>query len=173
MGEAQKKAIGKETITALHDALYAGWQDGTLNSSTTYQQLGDYLASKLNITRNCPLGRPAGDCVTSFPYAGHFDNTKRILVLPNGAWVALFAVNWGGWQNFCFFIDYNGATGPNAPIETANATTSDVVVLFFNNSQQTVTTAPTRHGDNYRAGALVPDRGANRHLVYNYWMGLP
>jgi hypothetical protein len=104
MGEAQKKAIGKETITALHDALYAGWQDGTLNSSTTYQQLGDYLASKLNITRNCPVGRPAGDCVTSFPYAGHFDNTQRILVLPNGAWVALFAVNWGGGKIFVFSL---------------------------------------------------------------------
>jgi hypothetical protein len=174
MGEAQKKAVGKETITALHDALYAGWQDGTLNSSTTYQQLGDYLASKLNVTRDCPVGRPAGDCVTNYPYGSVFSTNKRILVLPNGAWISLYFVNWGGWQNFKFFIDYNGATGPN--IDTlfggGTATTSDTICLWFNPSQQKVTTDPSRHGDNYQAGALVADRGSNRHLVYNYWMGL-
>jgi hypothetical protein len=177
MGEAQKKAVGKETITALHDALYAGWQDGTLNSSTTYQQLGDYLASKLNITRDCPVGRAAGDCVTSFPGGGHFDNTKRILVLANGAWVSLYWVNWGSWPNFCFFIDYNGATGPNIgpedpPFGNGTPLSSDTVCLWFNQTQQKVTAAPIRHGDNYQAGALVTDRDYNRHLVYNYWMGL-
>jgi hypothetical protein len=174
MGEAQKKAVGKETITALHDALYAGWQDGTLNSSTTYQQLGDYLASKLNITRDCPAGRPVNDCVTTHP---HFASTgHRTLVLPNGAWLCLWStINAGGFANFLFLIDYNGSNLPN--IEPAfgggAATTSDVIVLFFNYTGQRITTVPSRHGNYFHSGALVSDHWNNqRNLVYNYWMGL-
>jgi hypothetical protein len=173
VGEHQKRAVGKETIAALHDALYTGWQEGTLNSSTTLPQLGNYLTSKLNITRNCPVGRPAGDCVTSFPAAIHFNNTEQILVLPNGAWISLYATNWGGWQNFCFYVDYNGALGPNIDmIRGGTATTSDVICLWFNQTQQKITIYPGHHGDNYQAGSLVADRAANGYLVYNYWMGL-
>jgi prepilin-type N-terminal cleavage/methylation domain-containing protein len=174
VGEQQKKAVGKETITALHDALYAGWQEGTLNSSTTLTQFGDYLATKLNVIRDCPAGRPAGDCVTS--HTDTFGNARRILVLPNGAWVSIYGVygvNPSALLGFHFFVDYNGATGPNTePNVRGTATTSDIICLWFNPSNQKVTINPSRHGDNYQAGSLVADRHANRHLVYNYWMGL-
>jgi hypothetical protein len=175
VGEQQKKAVGKETITALHDALYSGWQEGKLNSSTTLTQLGDYLATKLNITRDCPVGRPANDCVTSYPPYS-FSNAERVLILPNGAWINIhFVKNYisGGWTGMCFLIDYNGATGPNIdPLFGGAALSSDVVTVFFNPSQQKVTAVASRHGSNHQAGGLVPDMQGNRHLVYNYWMGL-
>jgi hypothetical protein len=172
MGEAQKKAVGKETITALHDALYSGWQEGTLNSSTTLTQLGDYLATKLNITKDCPVGRPADDCVTSFPVY-HFSNAERVLILPNGAWINLHSANWMGTGVMYFLIDYNGATGPNIDMSRGGTTTSsDVMNLLFNPSQQKLTTALGRHGENFQAGSLVPDRAYNQLPVYNYWMGL-
>jgi hypothetical protein len=172
MGEAQKKAIGKETITALHDALYSGWQEGKITQSTTYQQLGDYLASKLNITKDCPVGRPADDCVTSIP-GNFFGNSYRNLVLSNGAWINLGWVNWASLGFMVFRIDYNGATGPNIDMARGGTTTSsDVIVLLFNPTQQKLTTHPERFGDNYQAGALVPDRAFNQLSLYNYWMGL-
>jgi hypothetical protein len=170
MGEAQKKAIGKETITALHDALYSGWQEGKITQSTTYQQLGDYLASKLNITKDCPVGRPANDCVTSVP-TNFFGNSYRNLVLSNGAWINLHSANWLGCGFMFFAIDYNGATGPNIDIERGGTTTSsDVILLLFNPSQQKLTTALHRHGENFQAGSLVPD--SSGLPTYNYWMGL-
>jgi prepilin-type N-terminal cleavage/methylation domain-containing protein len=168
--EEQKKAVGTEVITSLHNALYQGWQEDMLNQSSTYQQVGDYLAGKLNITRDCPVGRPAGECVTGHP---EFGTGYRVFVLPNGAWVSLSAVNWGGWSNYKLLVDYNGSKSPNiGSFSGSTADICDVATLWFNPSAQQVTALPARHGDNFFAGSLVPDRESNRHLIYNYWFGL-
>ena len=72
-----------------------------------------------------------------------------------------------------FLIDYNGATGPNIDMSRGGTTTSsDVMNLLFNPSQQKLTTALNRYGENFQAGSLVPDRAYNQLPLYNHWMGL-
>jgi prepilin-type N-terminal cleavage/methylation domain-containing protein len=163
MGEAQKKAIGKETIAALHEGLYTGWQEGEITPNSSIDQVATYLAGKLNVLRHCLPGRPADDCVTSHPHA--FSIHQHVLQLPSGAWISVYNIAHSHYSAFAYFIDYNGATAPN--IEP-----SDMVVLWFNAGLQPTSAAPTRYTTPLKAGALVPDLLVNRHLVYNYWMGL-
>jgi prepilin-type N-terminal cleavage/methylation domain-containing protein len=173
--EQQKKSVGIETITSLQTALTDGWRSGQITENSTLQQVGDYLVVTLNITRDCPTGRAPTDCITSYPNGSVFKNGDRVIVLPNGAWIELWGVDALGWESICFHIDYNGASGPNIdPVNGGGtATNSDVIVVWFNPTQQTITADPSRHGPRFTPGALVSDYHSGRHTVYNYWFGLP
>lgn len=176
VGENQKKAVGKNSIIALHEALYAGWLAGDITEASTYTQVGDYLAAKLNVVRDCKPGRAVDDCVTSFPAPNHFSNTKRIFVLHNGAWISMQNVDALGWENIHFFVDYNGTAGPNVDTHHSpgTVTEADITALWFNPTQQQITASPTVHGPAFKPGTLVPDYAfGDREQVYKYWMGLP
>lgn len=176
LGENQKKAIAKETISALHEALYSGWLSGEITQDSTIGQVGDFLASELNVVQDCQPGRATGNCVTSYSSPGHFDTSNRILVLHNGAWISLYGTDSLAFQSIFFMIDYNGALGPNADTHHGGGTptTADSTALIFNPTLQQITSDTWVHGTNFIPGSLVPDHAhGNRRLVYKYWMDLP
>jgi hypothetical protein len=119
-------------------------------------------------------GRAADDCVTNLP-ANVFKSNERTFILHNGSWVTLHSLNWPIVGSVSIAIDYNGDTSPNlsGKYGGANAVTADVLWLLFNRTNQKITSHPSFHGTNYRAGSLVGCLDYNNGSgVYNYWMGL-
>jgi prepilin-type N-terminal cleavage/methylation domain-containing protein len=105
---SQKKAVFRETLSAVNEIMYLGMMKGEIRADNN----GTYIISKLNATKICPVDVNLG-CWT--PAMGTMTSLPGV-VLPNGAVIAEMedcCDNGGGQWSNDFIMDWNGDKPPN------------------------------------------------------------
>jgi prepilin-type N-terminal cleavage/methylation domain-containing protein len=110
---AKRAAVLKESISTIQAVIYNGILTRNLTLTNSYS----YISSNVNAVKLCPTNARTEGCWTQ-PL---FDSNPQGpgFILPNGATVSGFETPWspndngnGQWAGY-FFIDWNGADGPN------------------------------------------------------------
>lgn len=115
--DQHKKAVFKETIAAVNDALYTGLLTGELTKGlngcdSDEYNYAPYIASKLNAVKLCPNQSGAEGCWTqAIPDAAQLNQPG--FVLHNGLTVAGLEKCEVEGNNTWFIMDWNGAASPN------------------------------------------------------------
>lgn len=103
----QKKAVFRETIAALSQAIYMGSLEGSLTKNTS---LAPYLSSKLNAVKLCPNNASTEGCWANTSWVG--EENEAGFILHNGVSIAGIRASTGdGFDNI--LMDWNGSQEPN------------------------------------------------------------
>jgi hypothetical protein len=111
--ETTRKAVFKETLSAIGDILYEGYQDGSLRRVALKDRaLTEKLRQKLNYTKFCPTNAMTEGCLDPVDNPSGDNPWGPGFVLPNGA--VIFGYHQDSSRSIGnFAIDWNGAKPPN------------------------------------------------------------
>ncbi len=106
---AQRKAIFKESISAISEALNTGFMSGELDPPTN---TSTYFLSKINAVKVCDTNSTTQGCwITASQGTPAAEGTEPGLILHNGAVIIGFNNNSDPANGLV--VDWNGTTGPN------------------------------------------------------------